>query len=448
MIESDVIASLPKVELHDHLDGGLRPSTIVELAAEIGYELPTTDPDELEKWFYDAANSGDLPTYLTTFDHTTAVMQTKESLVRVTREAIEDLAADNVVYAELRYAPEQHQANGLSLQEIVEATVQGAKEGERSAASKGKRIHARLILCAMRHADRAKEIAQLTIDNYPIASPVEGYVVGFDIAGAEDGFPAANHAEAFALLRENLVPFTIHAGEAAGVESIHDALAQGATRLGHGVRVYEDFEATLSGIELGQVARFVRDRGVPLEICPTSNTQTGIADIIANHPFNLLYDMGFVCTINTDNRLVSGTTMTREFEVLAENFDLDYWQILEMTTNALDAAFCDAGLRAELERTVIYPAFAELGARMDTGADSAQDATGGVSAGLSGLHADHGHSHPHGGIGAGAVGEDATLELSMENLKAELEELGLSLDDDDASDGQEETPGDSAEGEK
>src|SRR5699024_2823705 len=154
----DVIASRPKVELHDHRDGGLRPATIVELAAEIGYELPTTDPAELEKWFYDAANSGDLPAYLPTFDHTTAVMQTKEALVRVTREAVEDLAADNVGYAELRYAPEQHQANGLSLQEVVEATVQGAKEGERAAAAKGKRIHARLILCAMRHADRATEI--------------------------------------------------------------------------------------------------------------------------------------------------------------------------------------------------------------------------------------------------------------------------------------------------
>lgn len=445
MIDSDVIASLPKVELHDHLDGGLRPATIVELAAEIGYELTTTDPVELEKWFYDAANSGDLPTYLTTFDHTTAVMQTKEALVRVTREAVEDLAADNVVYAELRYAPEQHQANGLSLQEVVEATVQGAKEGERAAAAKGKRIHARLILCAMRHADRATEIAQLTVDNYPISSPGEGYVVGFDIAGAEDGFPAANHAEAFQLLRENLVPFTIHAGEAAGVESIKDALVQGTLRLGHGVRIYEDLNATLSGIELGPVARHVRDRGIPLEICPTSNTQTGVAEEIADHPFNLLYELGFVCTVHTDNRLVSGTTMTQEFERLAEVFDLEYWQMLELTTNALDHAFCDAPLRAELEQTVIYPAYAKLGEELGlstvAGAGAAHDHEHdhaghdhehiggpgqGISAGLQGLH------NPNGV--AGALGEDANLELSMENLKAELEQLGLSLDDEPGSD--------------
>ena len=423
MIDSQVIASLPKVELHGHLDGGLRPATLIELAEKIGYEMPSTNPDELEKWFYDAANSGDLPTYLTTFDHTTAVMQTEEGLVRVTREAVEDLAADNVVYAEIRYAPEQNLQQGLTLQQVVEATVRGVKEGERAAAAEGKLIHARLLLCAMRHADRATEIAQLTVDNYGEDTPGEGYVVGFDIAGAEDGFPPSNHEEAFDLLRKNLVPFTIHAGEAAGVESLRDALAQGAQRIGHGVRVYEDFEATMSGIVLGPVAKAIRDRRIPLEICPTSNTQTGVADDIADHPFNLLYDMGFVCTVNTDNRLVSGTTMTREFEVLAETFDLEYWQILELTTNALEAAFCDAPLRAELEQNVIYPAYAQLGEAMDAAgagadADADGDATS-VSTGLRGLH---------GAPGAVPQGE---MELSMENLKAELEELGLSLDDDE-----------------
>lgn len=437
MIDSDVIASLPKVELHDHLDGGLRPSTIVELAGEIGYELPTTDPQELEKWFYDAANSGDLPTYLTTFDHTTAVMQTKDALVRVTREAVEDLAADNVVYAELRYAPEQHVAEGLSLQDVVDATVQGAQEGERAAEAQGKRIHARLILCAMRHADRATEIAQLTVDNYPESSPGQGYVVGFDIAGAEDGFPASNHAEAFQLLRENLVPFTIHSGEAAGVDSIRDSLVQGTLRLGHGVRIYEDLEATLSGIELGPVARYVRDRGMPLEICPTSNTQTGIADDVADHPFNLLYELGFVCTIHTDNRLVSGTTMTREFEKLAAHFDLEYWQMLELTTNALDAAFCDAPLRSELEQTVIYPAYAELGndLGMNTigadGVEGTEGANGDSSLNAEGASVSHGLGGLHNHGVAGQNTEDSTLELSMENLKAELEGLGLSLDDDE-----------------
>lgn len=441
MIESNVLASLPKVELHDHLDGGLRPATIVELAEKIGHQLPTTDPAELEQWFYDAANSGDLPTYLTTFDHTTAVMQTKDALIRVTREAVEDLAADNVVYAELRYAPEQHLQDGVSLQEVVEATVQGVKEGERAVSEQGKRIHVRLLLCAMRHADRATEIAQLTVDNFGERTPGEGYVVGFDIAGAEDGFPASNHKEAFDLLRANLVPFTIHAGEAAGPESIKDALAQGSRRIGHGVRIFEDFEATMSGVELGPIALAVRDQRIPLEVCPTSNTQTGIADEIADHPFNLLYEMGFVCTINTDNRLVSGTTMTREFEVLAEAFDLEYWQLLEMTTNALDYAFCSAPLREDLERNVIYPAYAALGEHF--GADTERYADeGDLSGGLGALHdgehdhAGHAHAgHSHRGPGGDGFGGQEQMELSMENLKAELEQLGLSLDDDEDADG-------------
>lgn len=437
MIDTTVIASLPKVELHDHLDGGLRPSTIIELAQEIGYELPTTDAEELRTWFYDAANSGDLPTYLTTFDHTTAVMQTYDSLVRVTREAVEDLAADNVVYAELRYAPEQHQRSGLSLQEAVDAVVQGTKEGERLVASQGKTIHVRLILCAMRHADRSLEIAQLTVDNYGPDSPAEGYVVGFDIAGAEFGFPPSNHKEAFDLLRQNLVPFTIHAGEADGVESLRDALAQGTRRIGHGVRVFEDFDATMGGISMGPVAAAMYNQRVCLEICPTSNTQTGIADDIADHPFGLLYDMGFACTVNTDNRLVSGTTMTREFELLAEAFDLEYWQLLELTTTALEFAFCPESLRAEITQELLYPAYNALG--LGVGPEAAEH------------DHEHGHDHDHGseisGIhqlhAAGGAAENPAdlkeMELSMENLKAQLEELGLSLDDEDDDEGTEDT---------
>jgi adenosine deaminase len=429
-VDPDVVRRLPKVELHDHLDGGLRPQTIIDIAAETGYEgLPTTDAAELEKWFFDAANSGDLPTYLTTFDHTTAVMQTRDSLVRVTREAVEDLAADGVCYAELRFAPEQHQAKGLSLQEVVEATVQGVKEGERTVAERGGRIHVRLLMCAMRHADRAAEIARLTVDNHGEHTPGEGYVVGFDIAGAEDGFPPSNHVEAFRILRENLVPVTVHAGEAAGVESIADGLRQGAVRIGHGVRIYEDLDATMNGIELGEVAKFVRDRRIPLEICPTSNTQTGVCDTVADHPFNLLYELGFTCTVNTDNRLVSGCTMTGEMLTLAENFDLEYWQFLELTTNALDNAFCDQPLRESLEREVIYPAYAELGGTLGSGE--------GDSEGLGELHGDHGHVH-----GAGAE----EVQLSMENLRAELAELGLSLDDEDDTVGEDgegfEEPGD------
>lgn len=426
-VDPAVVKRLPKVALHDHLDGGLRPQTIIDIAAETGYDgLPTTDAVELEKWFFDSANSGDLPTYLTTFDHTTAVMQTVDSLVRVTREAVEDLAADGVCYAELRYAPEQHQAKGLTLQQVVDATVQGVKEGEHAVAASGGRIHARLLLCAMRHADRAAEIAQLTVDNYGAHSPGEGYVVGFDIAGAEDGFPPSNHVEAFRILRENLVPVTVHAGEAAGVESIADGLRQGAVRIGHGVRIYEDFEATMNGIELGPVATFVRDRQIPLEICPTSNTQTGVCETVAEHPFNLLYELGFACTVNTDNRLVSGCTMSSEFEALAEAFGMEYWQFLEMTTNALDNAFCDQPLRETLEREVIYPAYAELGDTLGAAAGDGEGAAGGLGQ----LHGEGENGHEHGqGFGTEEV------ELSMENLRAELEALGLSLDEGEDEEG-------------
>lgn len=426
-VDPEIVRALPKVVLHDHLDGGLRPQTIIDIAGQTGYDgLPTTDTAALETWFFDAANSGDLPTYLTTFDHTTAVMQTRDALIRVTREAVEDLAADGVCYAELRYAPEQHLAKGLTLQEVVEATVQGAKEGERAAAEAGHRIHARLLLCAMRHADRALEIAQLLVDNYGEHSPGEGYVVGFDIAGAEDGFPPSNHVAAFDLLRNNLIPVTVHAGEAAGAESIADGLRQGAVRIGHGVRIYEDIDAEMSGLELGRIARFVRDRRIPLEICPTSNTQTGICDSVEEHPFNLLYDLGFTCTVNTDNRLVSGCTMTGEMVKLAEAFDLEYWQLLELTTNALENAFCDQPLREQLEREVIYPGYAELGEAIGGTGGDGDDEADAAAAGISALHAEH--SHPH-GVGAEEV------QLSMENLKAELEQLGLSLDDaDDADD--------------
>ena len=432
-VDPAVVKRLPKVALHDHLDGGLRPQTIIDIAAETGYDgLPTTDAAELQKWFFDSANSGDLPTYLTTFDHTTAVMQTVDSLVRVTREAVEDLAADGVCYAELRYAPEQHQAKGLTLQQVVDATVQGVKEGEHAVAASGGRIHARLLLCAMRHADRATEIAQLTVDNYGAHSPGEGYVVGFDIAGAEDGFPPSNHVEAFRILRENLVPVTVHAGEAAGVESIADGLRQGAVRIGHGVRIYEDFEATMNGIELGPVATFVRDRQIPLEICPTSNTQTGVCETVAEHPFNLLYELGFACTVNTDNRLVSGCTMSSEFEALAEAFGMEYWQFLEMTTNALDNAFCDQPLRETLEREVIYPAYAELGDTLGAAAGDGEGAAGGLGQ----LHGEGEHGHEHGqGFGTEEV------ELSMENLRAELEALGLSLDEGEDEEGADGTDG-------
>ena len=352
-----VVASLPKVLLHDHLDGGLRPQTVIDLAADCGYtdQLPTTDVDELEKWFIDTGNSGSLPSYLTAFAHTCAVMQTAESLTRVAREAVEDLAADNVVYAELRLAPENHLEKGLDMQAVIDALVEGLAQGEAHAAAEGKHITARLLVCAMRQNDNSKEVAQLVIDNYGKNS--DGYVVGFDIAGPENGFPPANHAEAFTMLRENLIPVTIHAGEDAGVDSLQDAVVQGARRLGHGVRIYEDFGASLEGIECQEVASAIRDRQIPLEICPTSNVQTGVCDSVADHPFSLLDDMSFACTVNTDNRLIGATSMTRECMELVENFGYGYSELFELTSNALNNAFVDLPTREHIMDTIIYPAY-------------------------------------------------------------------------------------------
>ena len=426
-VDPAVVKRLPKVALHDHLDGDCVPrpsSTSPPRPATTACPPPTppncrsglsTRPTPVTCRPISPPSTTPPPRY-----------QTVDSLVRVTREAVEDLAADGVCYAELRYAPEQHQAKGLTLQQVVDATVQGVKEGEHAVAASGGCIHARLLLCAMRHADRAAETAQITVDNYGAHSPGEGHVVGFDIAGAEDGFPPSNHVEAFRILRENLVPVTVHAGEAAGVESIADGLRQGAVRIGHGVRIYEDFEATMNGIELGPVATFVRDRQIPLEICPTSNTQTGVCETVAEHPFNLLYELGFACTVNTDNRLVSGCTMSSEFEALAEAFGMEYWQFLEMTTNALDNAFCDQPLRETLEREVIYPAYAELGDTLGAAAGDGEGAAGGLGQ----LHGEGEHGHEHGqGFGTEEV------ELSMENLRAELEALGLSLDEGEDEEG-------------
>lgn len=381
-LSREIVHSLPKVVLHDHLDGGLRPSTLIELASECGYDaLPTTDADELEQWFFDAANSGSLPKYLETFAHTCAVMQTASAITRVTKEAIEDLAEDNVVYAELRFAPEQHQESGMTLQQVVDAAVRGTEEGMAAVRAVGKQIHVRLILCGMRHAERTAEIAQLTNENYKPG----GIVAGYDIAGAEDGFLPSKHAEAFALLRHNFVPFTIHAGEAAGLESLESAVREGTCRIGHGARIFEDFTADLEGIQTGRMSSYVRDRQIALELCPTSNVQTGVVDEIVDHPFPLLDQLGFACTVNTDNRLVSATTMTDEMMVLVDNFDYGLAELYKVTINAARSAFIPQWLREEIIDTLIDPAYEKhLG---DGGFDSAVavDAGGSGVAGLEGV---------------------------------------------------------------
>ncbi len=313
-IDTDTLRRLPKAVLHDHLDGGLRPATVVELAAAVGHTLPTTDPDELAAWYFDAANSGDLVRYIATFEHTLAVMQNREGLLRTAEEYVLDLAADGVVYGEVRYAPELNTSGGLALAEVVETVQEGLAAGMAKAAAAGTPVQVRTLLCGMRMFDRVGEAADLAV------AFRDAGVVGFDIAGAEDGFPPADHLAAFEHLRRESVPFTIHAGEAHGLPSIHQALQVcGAQRIGHGVRITEDI---VDG-KLGRLAYWVRDRRIALEMCPTSNLQTGAATSIAEHPITALKDLGFRVTLNTDNRLVSGTTMTREMSLLVEEARLD-----------------------------------------------------------------------------------------------------------------------------
>ncbi|MFW2513927.1 adenosine deaminase [Demequina sp. SO4-13] len=343
----DDIVSLPKVLLHDHLDGGLRPSTLIELAAEIDHELPSTDPDELATIFVNNANSGDLVRYLEAFAHTTAVMQTEDNLRRVAREAVIDLAADGVIYAELRYAPEQHVAGGLELQQVVEAVQAGIQEGVGEAAEAGRTIRAGALLDAMRHLDRSDEIAALAIVNR------DRCCVGFDIAGPEAGFPASNHAAAFTALRAAHMPVTIHAGEAAGADSVDDALFQGARRIGHGARIHEDIEGFgTDEPELGLIARHALDQQIPLELCPTSNLHTAAATSIEDHPIHSLRDLGFAVTINTDNRLVSGVSMSGEFAALVEaGWTKD--DLLEATLSAAWGAFLPYEERGDLAELIL-----------------------------------------------------------------------------------------------
>ncbi|MEO3974571.1 adenosine deaminase [Streptomyces sp. CAU 1734] len=353
---SDIL-SAPKVVLHDHLDGGLRPATIIELAREHGYrDLPTEDPAELAVWFRDAADSGSLERYLETFAHTCAVMQTRAALERVAAECAEDLAADGVVHAEVRYAPEQHLERGLTLDEVVDAVNAGFRAGEQRT---GGRITVRALLTGMRHTDRSLEIAELTVAHR------EHGVAGFDIAGGEIGNPPARHLPAFQHLKRHNCHFTIHAGEAVGAESIHEAVQVcGAERIGHGVRITDDITVHEDGsATLGHLASYVRDNRIALEVCPTSNLQTGAAKEYATHPIDLLRRLGFRVTLNTDNRLVSGTTMSREFAHMTEAFGYGPEVFEEFTVAAAESAFLPLPERRRLIDEVIRPGYAALRGR-------------------------------------------------------------------------------------
>lgn len=347
----EVCRAMPKVALHDHLDGGLRPATILEEARAIGHPLPADSPEALADWFYDAADSGSLERYLETFTHTIAVMQTADQLRRVAREFVEDQATDGVVYAEARWAPEQHLAGGLSLSAAVEAVRDGLAEGMAACADAGRPVVARQILTSMRHATPSTDIAELAVA-YRHHS-----VCGFDIAGAEDGFPPSRFAAAFDYLKRRNMEFTIHAGEAFGLPSIWEAVQLcGASRLGHGVRLVEDIAADGT---LGELAGYVRDRRIALEVCPSSNLQTGICDTIAEHPFGLLARLRFRVTVSCDNRLMSRTTLSREFALLSEAFGYGLEDLRRFSLNAAKSAFLPWDRRLELIDQV-KDGFAEL----------------------------------------------------------------------------------------
>jgi adenosine deaminase len=340
------------VLLHDHLDGGLRPATVVELARESGYDaLPTYDEGELAVWFTTGAARQDLVLYLETFTHTVAVMQTKDALIRVAEECAADLADDGVVYAEVRFAPELHIEAGLTLDEVVESVLEGFRLG-----SAGTSLTVGTLVTAMRHAAHSREIAELAVRHR------DGGVVGFDIAGSEAGNPPTRHLDAFQYVAAENFHITIHAGEAFGLPSIWEAVQLcGAERLGHGVRIVDDIRVDDTGrATLGRLASFVRDRRVPLEMCPTSNVHTGVCDSISEHPIGLLARLRFRVTVNTDNRLMSGVSLSSELAALAEAFGYGWDELEWFTLNAMKSSFWPFDQRLRIINEQIKPGYAAL----------------------------------------------------------------------------------------
>ncbi len=355
----DVLRALPKVLLHDHLDGGLRPTTVIELADQICWtpKLPTTDPDALQSWFTAGAEAGDILQYLATFEHTVGVMQTEASIERVAYEAVIDLADDGVVYAEIRFAPELHQVAGLSLEEVVEAVGNGLRRGERDALARGRAITVNAICCAMRTATRSVEVVEM-LARMRYREPK---LVAFDLAGAETGFPPSLHAEALAIARRELLNITIHASEPPDKELISDALAHGAHRIGHGVRLASDilFTPNEQAI-LGPISRYILDHGIALEMAPTCHVQIGAVPTMTDHPFAKLLRLGFKVTLNTDNRLMSNVSPTSELAAVTSTFDLTPFEMRQIAVNGIDAAFCPREQKLRLLHDVIHPAYDKL----------------------------------------------------------------------------------------
>jgi adenosine deaminase len=357
MLTPETIHDAPKALLHDHLDGGLRPATIVDLAAEFGYDgLPTTDVEALSAWFRRGADRKSLELYLETFAHTTGVMQERDAIIRVAAECAEDLAADGVAYAEVRYAPELSTERGLTLDDVVEANLEGFRVGSNRAAEAGRPIVMKMLVTAMRQAARSVEVAECAVRWR------DAGVVGFDIAGPEAGYRPTRHLDAFEYVRRENFHITIHAGESFGVPSIWEALQWcGAERLGHGVRIVDDITVRDDGsVALGRLAAFVRDRRVPLEMCPTSNVHTGAAPSIAEHPIDLLRRLRYRVTVNTDNRLMSGVSLSSEFAALDVAFGIGLGEMEWLTINAMKSAFAPFDERLRIINEVVKPGYAHL----------------------------------------------------------------------------------------
>ncbi|MGH9538583.1 MAG: adenosine deaminase [Terriglobales bacterium] len=350
--DTESMRRLPKVLLHEHLDGVLRPQSVIDLAKAANYSgLPTTDPAALAEWFHQGANKGSLAKYLEGFAHTIAVMQSEEALERVAYEQAEDLAKDGVVYFETRFAPVFHTRQGLTHQQVVSAVLKGLDRGRKDFG-----IASGLIICAMRNMDVSLEMAELAVDFR------ERGVVGFDLAGEEGGYPPKKHVDAFHYIQRENFNITIHAGEGYGKESIWQAIQYcGAHRIGHGTRLIDDI-AVADGkvVKLGDLAQYVLDKRIPLEICLISNVHTGAARSLAEHPFKILYQEKFRVTLNTDNRLMSDTTMTREFQAAADTFGLSLDDFEKITINAMKSAFLPYNQRIDFIYKVIKPGYAKL----------------------------------------------------------------------------------------
>lgn len=357
-LRKEILRSLPKVLLHDHLDGGLRPQTVIDLAKDVKYDkLPTRDPEELAQWFHRGATRGSLPLFLEGFDHTCAVLQTEEALERAAYETLEDMKKDGVVYLETRFAPVQHLQKGLDSHKVVKAVLNGLERGKKDFG-----VHYGLIICALRNMDPAvsQEMAELAVD-----LRAQG-VVGFDLAGEEGGYPPKKHVEAFHYIQRENFNITIHAGEAFGKESIWQAIQWcGAHRIGHATRLIEDMKIKDGEVlSMGTLAQYVLDKRIPLEMCLTSNVHTGAIDKIENHPFGIYNRYKFRVTLNTDDRLMSRITLTDEYEIASKVFGLNLHDLEKITINAMKSAFIPYKQRIALIYEVLKPGFTKVRAKL------------------------------------------------------------------------------------